>query len=108
MAKEKGLGPAKRFGVRYGATTKHRLAAIETEQKKAQICPYCFKPKVKRVSYGIYECKKCSSKFTGKAYVVGRKIKQFESVKEETEKPSFSESQNTEFSVIKEEIQDEE
>ncbi|MBD3361166.1 50S ribosomal protein L37ae [Candidatus Woesearchaeota archaeon] len=83
MAKEKGLGPAKRFGTRYGATTKHRLATIEKEQKKPQLCPYCSKPKAKRISYGIYECKKCNSKFTGKAYVVGRKTKQFEAVKEE-------------------------
>ncbi len=84
MAKEKGLGPVKRFGARYGATTKHRLASIEKEQKKAQTCPYCSKPKAKRISYGIFECKKCNSKFTGKAYTVGRKMKQFEIPKEET------------------------
>lgn len=83
MAKEKGLGPAKRFGARYGATTKHRFASIEKEQKKPQICPYCSKPKAKRISYGIFECKKCNSKFTGRAYVTGRKTKQFEAVKEE-------------------------
>lgn len=83
MAKEKGLGPVKRFGTRYGATTKHRLAAIEKEQKKAQTCPYCSKPKAKRIAYGIYECRKCTSKFTGKAYTVGRKTKQYEAPKEE-------------------------
>jgi large subunit ribosomal protein L37Ae len=83
MAKEKGLGPAKRFGARYGATTKHRFASIEKEQKKAQVCPYCSKPKAKRIAYGIFECSKCDSKFTGRAYTVGRKVKQFEAVKEE-------------------------
>jgi len=75
MAKDSGLGPVKRFGVRYGATTKHRLAVIEKEQKKPQMCPYCSKPKAYKTSYGIYECGKCKSKFTGKAYVVGKKAK---------------------------------
>lgn len=78
MVKEKGLGPVKRFGVRYGATTKHRLADIEKEQKSPQMCPYCLKPKVKRLAYGIYECRKCASKFAGNAYTVGRKTKQYE------------------------------
>ncbi|MBN1644850.1 50S ribosomal protein L37ae [Candidatus Woesearchaeota archaeon] len=83
MAKEKGLGPVKRFGARYGATTKHRLASIEKEQKKSQKCPYCSKQKAKRISYGIYECKKCHSKFTGRAYFTGIKTKQYEAQKEE-------------------------
>jgi len=110
MTKEKGLGSAKRFGVRYGATTKHRFASIEKEQKKPQICPYCSKPKAKRISYGIYACQKCDSKFTGKAYTVGTKTKQFESFKEEVsaqEKQSFSEPQNPKVSVEKEEVEQE-
>ena len=73
MAVEKGLGPAKRFGPRYGRTVKFKLAKIEKQQRKPQICPYCDMPKAKRVSAGIYECKKCNSKFTGRAYFLKKK-----------------------------------
>jgi len=70
----KGLGPVKRFGVRYGRTLKHKLAKIEIEQKKKHKCPYCAKPKVHRLSYGIWECKSCKSKFTARAYTIGTKM----------------------------------
>ena len=73
MAVEKGLGPAKRFGPRYGRTVKFKLAKIEKQQRKPQICPYCDMPKAKRISAGIYECKKCNSKFTGRAYFLKKK-----------------------------------
>ncbi len=73
MAVEKGLGPAKRFGVRYGRTVKFKLAKIEKQQRKPQICPYCDKPKAKRIVAGIYECKKCNAKFTGRAYFLKKK-----------------------------------
>jgi len=60
--------PTKRFGPRYGRRTKHKFAKIEIEQHKKHKCPYCNKDGVKRVSAGIWECKKCNQKFTGKAY----------------------------------------
>ncbi len=71
---QKGLGPVKRFGVRYGRTVKYKLAKIEIEQKKAHVCPYCSKPKVYRIAYGIWQCGKCKNKFTAHAYTVGRKL----------------------------------
>ena len=74
MAKtKKGLGSVKRFGARYGRTVKMKFAKVEAEQKKAHTCPYCSKPKVKRIAYGIWECTKCESKFTARAYTVGKK-----------------------------------
>lgn len=69
-----GLGPVKRFGVRYGRTGKHKLAKIERIQKLPQKCPYCNKPKAKKISVGLYYCYNCKSKFTGKAYSVEQKI----------------------------------
>jgi len=86
MGGAKGLGPMKRFGVRYGRTVKHKRAKLEREQKKPQVCPYCRRPKAKRLSIGIYECKKCKSKFTGRAYflppIVKAQVKEAEPIVE--------------------------
>jgi len=71
---QKGLGPVKRFGTRYGRTTKHKLAKIEIELKKDHKCPYCSKLKVHRVSYGIWSCDKCKNIFTARAYTVGKRL----------------------------------
>ena len=65
---KKTLGSAKRFGARYGKTVKSKVAKIEAEQRRFHKCPYCTYEKVKRVSAGIWECRKCGAKFTGRAY----------------------------------------
>ncbi len=72
----------KRFGPRYGRKLKERFGKIEIEQRKKHKCPYCSAPKVKRIAIGIWQCRKCGSKFTGKAYSVTKKM-----VFEETEEP---------------------
>ncbi|MFP4403620.1 MAG: 50S ribosomal protein L37ae [Candidatus Woesearchaeota archaeon] len=59
----------KRFGARYGKKVRDRLSKIEAIIKTKHKCPYCHYNNVKRVSNGIFECKKCSSKFSGKAYM---------------------------------------
>ncbi len=69
MAKERvKLGSVKRFGPRYGRIVKERLAKIERVQYSKHTCPYCRSPKVKRMAAGIWYCRKCKTKFTGKAY----------------------------------------
>ncbi|MFH0978470.1 MAG: hypothetical protein V1837_04175 [Candidatus Woesearchaeota archaeon] len=72
---EKQFGSIKRFGARYGRTVKHNLAKIEEGLRNFQKCPYCFAVKVKRVSSGVWHCRKCDAKFTGKAYIVSGKLK---------------------------------
>lgn len=66
----KKIGSAGRFGSRYGKTNRQKISNIEKHQKKKQICPYCKSPSAKRISMGIFICKKCNSKFTGGAYKV--------------------------------------
>ncbi len=66
----KKLGSVARFGARYGLKPKSRVLAVEKVQKAPQQCPYCSRPTAKRIAPGIWQCKKCSSKFTGKAYRV--------------------------------------
>jgi large subunit ribosomal protein L37Ae len=62
----------KRFGSRYGKTTKNKFGAIERLQHKKYICPSCSREQVKRQSLGIWQCQKCNHKFTSKAYTVAK------------------------------------
>lgn len=64
----KKVGSTGRFGARYGKTVKKKVAEVEKRQKKKHKCPYCNKMQVKRLASGIWLCKKCDSKFTGRAY----------------------------------------
>ncbi len=77
------LGSVKRFGPRYGRTVKHKLAKIEKVIKGKHKCPYCHAEKVKRLSLGIWQCKKCNAKFTGKAYSVSKQMPKEEAKEEE-------------------------
>jgi len=74
MKTEEKLGSVKRFGARYGRKLKVKFSKIEAEQRKLHKCPYCSKTAVKRVAVGIWSCRKCNAKFTGKAYSVAKKI----------------------------------
>src|SRR3989344_30971 len=80
MKSKEGLGSVKRYGARYGRKLKLSFSKIETEQRKLHKCPYCAKVAVKRVALGIWQCRKCDVKFTGKAYSVTRKITTSEEV----------------------------
>ena len=77
MAKsqKKTSGSAKRFGSRYGRSIRQKVWSIEKELRSKHKCPYCSKPKVKRLAAGIWECKGCNSKFTGAAYTLKKEIK---------------------------------
>ena len=70
--KTKLHGSVKRFGVRYGTKLKGKIGKIEAERRASTKCPYCSYNGVTRISAGIWYCKKCKNKFTGKAYVVGK------------------------------------
>ena len=67
--KKTKVSSAKRFGTRYGLKLRKQVNEIEKLQRKKHICPKCKKHSVKRLSTGIFECKKCSTKFTGRAYI---------------------------------------
>lgn len=62
------IGSAGRFGARYGKKVRKIVAEIEKLQRRRHVCPSCKMPYVKRISTGIYYCKKCKIKFAGKAY----------------------------------------
>ena len=74
MKTVENLKSAKRFGTRYGKKLKLIVAHIEAESRKLHKCPYCKYTKVKRISAGIWHCRKCHATFTGKAYSVEKKV----------------------------------
>ena len=75
MAVKQSLGSVRRFGVRYGRTTKFKRAKIEALYYGRKLkCPYCMKDAVKRIFAGVWECRRCSAKFTAKAYTIEEKL----------------------------------
>ena len=72
----------KRFGARYGRTLKLKFAKVESQQRKKHKCPYCSSAAVRRVSLGVWNCKKCDATFTGKAYTIAKKKTQKEQKEE--------------------------
>ena len=66
----KKVGSAGRFGARYGKRLRQKIISVEVIQRHPQECPYCCRKAAKRMSSGIWLCKKCDSKFTNKAYRV--------------------------------------
>lgn len=72
MTKTKKVGIAGRFGPRYGKKIRQLVIDVEKKQKCKHICPFCKKLGIiKRLSPGIWNCKKCDKVFTGKAYTIG-------------------------------------
>lgn len=71
----KKVGIAGRFGSKYGRKIRVNVSKIEKLQKAKYICPNCKRKYVKRVSAGIWECKKCKTRFTGGAYEPVSKVK---------------------------------
>ena len=70
MGKTKKVGSTGRFGPRYGKTIRKKVLEIELKQKKIYKCPNCHYIKVKRLSSGIWHCKKCDIKLAAKAYEI--------------------------------------
>ncbi|HDM22851.1 MAG: 50S ribosomal protein L37ae [Methanomicrobia archaeon] len=63
------MGSANRFGVKAGKGIRDRINDIEKNMRKRHKCPRCHTRNVRRVSTGIWECKKCGFKFAGGAYL---------------------------------------
>lgn len=64
----KKVGPTRGLGSRYGATVRKRYIKVVKEMKKTHRCPQCGLQRVKRISVGVWQCRKCGFTFTGGAY----------------------------------------
>lgn len=68
MAKKKVPRIDKRFKARYGATVRKRWNLVMLQKTGKYECPFCGHRRVKRVSVGIWRCRKCGFTFAGGAY----------------------------------------
>lgn len=69
MGRTKSVGSAGRFGARYGATLRKKVAMIERKMRGPHRCPRCRTlGTIKRVSIGIWTCRKCGYTFAGGAW----------------------------------------
>ncbi len=70
MGRTRKVGIAGRYGSRYGYTLRKRVREVLEKRYADHKCPFCgVKGKIKRVSVGIWICKKCGTKFAGGAYI---------------------------------------
>lgn len=65
----KKVGPAGRFSSRYGVRARTKVRDVEVLQRAKHLCPSCGQQAVKRVSTGIWKCRKCHNTFAGGAYL---------------------------------------
>ena len=72
--KVKKVGPAGSFGTRYGTVSRRRYAEVVTGMRVPHECPKCHVRAVKRLTVGIWNCRKCGVKFAGGAYLPATKL----------------------------------
>ncbi len=68
MGSTKKVRSAGKFGAKFGIGIRKRWLKVADKQKKHYDCPSCGFKKVKRLSTGVFHCKKCDLKFAGGAY----------------------------------------
>ena len=70
MGKTKKTGISATFGARYGSNVRKKWRLIMELQKSKKLkCPRCeTKGSTRRISTGIWHCRKCGARFTGGAY----------------------------------------
>jgi large subunit ribosomal protein L37Ae len=64
----KKVGAAGTLGPRYGVKIRRRIKEILEEKSRWHVCPRCKHPSVRRVSSGIWRCRRCDYTFAGGAY----------------------------------------
>ena len=72
--KVKKVGPAGSLGPRYGTVVRRRYAEVVTGMRVPHECPRCHVRAVKRLTVGIWNCRKCGVKFAGGAYLPATKL----------------------------------
>jgi len=53
---------------RYGKRIRENYEKAVKKSKKKYLCPACSRTAVKRLSAGVWQCRKCKTKFASGAY----------------------------------------
>lgn len=64
----KKVGTAGRWGPRYGVRIRRRVQDVEATLRKKHACPSCGVVAVRRISSGVWGCRRCGTTFAGGAY----------------------------------------
>jgi len=72
--KVKKVGPAGSFGSRYGTVARRRYSEVVSGMRVPHECPRCHVRAVKRLTVGVWSCRKCGVKFAGGAYLPTTKL----------------------------------
>ncbi len=94
MTKTNLVKSAGRFGPRYGISVRRRIASIEAVQKRKQKCIFC-NGQAKRLSKGIWLCKKCGKKFAGHTYYLSNEVQKMSTENAVKSKPLKKEKPTT-------------
>jgi large subunit ribosomal protein L37Ae len=57
------------MGPRYGIRIRRRVIDIDQARARASACPRCSTVTLHRVASGIFECRRCGTRFASNAYV---------------------------------------
>ena len=69
MGRTKIVGPAGRYGPRYGVSVRKRVRDVLLKRYAPHECPFCgSRGTVYRISVGIWSCRKCENVWAGAAY----------------------------------------
>ncbi|MCI4362883.1 MAG: 50S ribosomal protein L37ae [Thermoplasmata archaeon] len=65
----KKIGSTGWMGPRYGIRIRRRVLEIDRESEKDAPCPQCSTVTLARVASGVFECRRCGTRFASGAYV---------------------------------------
>ncbi|MGI0131714.1 MAG: 50S ribosomal protein L37ae [Thermoplasmata archaeon] len=65
----KKVGNTGWMGARYGIRIRRRVLEMDREREKDAACPRCSTVTVVRVASGVFECRRCGTKFASGAYL---------------------------------------
>jgi len=74
LGKTRKVGLAGSLGPRYGTVARRRYMDIVSQMRRPHECPQCHFKTVRRLSVGIWLCRKCGVKFAGGAYTPFTKL----------------------------------
>ena len=57
------------MGPRYGIRIRRRVIDIDKARARASACPRCSTVTLHRVASGVFECRRCGTRFASGAYV---------------------------------------